>query len=328
LIEKILRLLGDGEIHSGAAIGEALGISRAAVWKQLKKLADLGLEMQSVKGSGYRIPGGVELLSADAISARVATAANAIAPAQVIVLDSVDSTNNYLKSKFEGRDGNGIVCLAEQQTAGRGRRGRTWVSPYARNLYFSTIWTFSGGASTLEGLSLAVAVAVRRALAEVVGTSEVKLKWPNDLLLGGRKVGGILLEMLGDPAGICQVVIGVGLNVGMGRGFGPASGSDQISQPWADLREFAPVSRNGLAAALICHLLPLLDTYQARGFRAYRAEWQGADAFADALIQLQTPAGSVIGRSRGVDASGAICLESDGVIRSYFGGEVSLRPCQ
>ncbi len=325
MIRRVLELLGDGEIHSGEKLGDALGISRAAVWKQLQKLGELGIDLRSVKGIGYRIPGGLELLRREAIL-EASTIPDLLRHDHVIILDSVDSTNNYLKKNFEGRYANGIVCLAEQQTNGRGRRGRTWISPFGRNLYFSTLWTFNGGASALDGLSLAVAVAVRRALCQLLGTEDILLKWPNDLLLGRRKVGGILLEMLGDPADFCQVVVGVGINAGMAAEAATADTLDRIDQPWADICEIGPISRNCMAAALVNHLLPLLNTYQLTGFSPYKQEWAKADAFNGAMIRLLTPAETIVGRSLGVADNGALRVDVGGREQSFFGGEISLRP--
>jgi BirA family biotin operon repressor/biotin-[acetyl-CoA-carboxylase] ligase len=229
----VLPLLADGEFHSGQQLADVLGISRTAVWKQLKKLEELGLEVEASKASGYRLPGGIELLDAQKIQSGLGTSASPVLTR--LWLDSaVDSTNAEAMRQLQQGPCAGLVCLAEQQTAGRGRRGRSWVSPFASNLYLSVVWEFEGGAASLEGLSLAVGVAVAQGL-ENCGAGGIELKWPNDLLHQGRKLGGILIEMVGDAAGSCQVVIGIGINVRMPRQAGEA-----IDQAWTDLSQIAP----------------------------------------------------------------------------------------
>ena len=215
------------------------------------------------------------------------------------------------------------MILAEQQTGGRGRRGKSWVSPFAANIYLSIVWDFEQGAEALEGLSLAVGVAVRRALI-AHGVQGVKLKWPNDIYVEQKKLGGILLEMIGDPAGHCSVVIGVGLNVSM-----PVSQASAIDQDWTDvateLQDKLP-ARNKLAAELISEILPLLSTFQEQGFAAYRDEWQAADAFYGQPAVISTPKQSTAGIVKGVGINGALRLELDsGNIESFIGGELSLR---
>ena len=225
----LLPLLANGEFRSGQDLATALGVSRTAVWKQLNNLAELGLEIESVKGRGYRIPGGLDLLDAAAVQAGLQPQAAGLL-AQLELLEATDSTNAEVMRQLTGGAGSGLVCSAEQQSAGRGRRGRQWVSPYGRNLYVSVAWEYQQGAAALEGLSLAVGVGVARALA-ACGLPPVQLKWPNDILYGGAKLGGILLEMTGDAAGACQVVVGVGLNVAM-----PAVAAHAIEQDWTDVQ--------------------------------------------------------------------------------------------
>jgi BirA family biotin operon repressor/biotin-[acetyl-CoA-carboxylase] ligase len=213
---------------SGQDLADLLGVSRTAVWKQLNKLEELGLEIESVKGKGYRIPGGITLLDEQAVRDTMAVDSLPLL-AMLDLRDAIGSTNAEAMSQIAAGRGSGYVCTAEQQTAGRGRRGREWVSPYARNLYLSAVWEYEQGAAVLEGMSLAVGVVVARALA-ACGVPPVQLKWPNDLLYEGAKLGGILLEMTGDPAGACQVVVGIGVNVSM-----PGKAAEGIDQSWTDV---------------------------------------------------------------------------------------------
>lgn len=194
-VDALIRVLADGRFHSGTQLGEALGLSRAAIWKQVKKLEAVGLECESVKGKGYRVSGGVDLL----VKERVLNAMSPLGRETLSLLElfpSIDSTNRRGLAMAGQRSLCSYACLAEHQSAGRGRRGRQWVSPYGASIYLSVGWGFDGGAQALEGLSLAVGVAV----AEVVGHYGVPvgLKWPNDIVVNGRKLGGILLEMTGE----------------------------------------------------------------------------------------------------------------------------------
>ena len=318
--DKLIAILADGEFHSGAELGAQLGVSRTAVWKQVQKLAELGLGVQKVKGRGYCVSGGVELLSNKAILSALSAPAGSLL-SQLDILNSTASTNSVARSEAEAGDATGYVVLAEQQTAGRGRRGRQWVSPFARNLYLSVVWGFDGGAAALEGLSLAVGVAVKRAVA-ACGADGVELKWPNDVLCNGKKLAGILLEMIGDPAGFCQVVVGIGINIDM-----PDSQGVAIEQSWTDLKRIssAEMSRNTVAARLLNELLTLLSGYQQKGFAHYRGEWQSCDAFRDKAVELVTMNSSIEGVASGVSESGAIGLLVDGELRYFNGGEISLR---
>jgi BirA family biotin operon repressor/biotin-[acetyl-CoA-carboxylase] ligase len=317
----LLPLLANGEFHSGQALAEALGVSRTAVWKQLNKLEVLGLEIESVKGRGYRIPGGVDLIDEQQVRAGLGHKAEPHL-AELSIQEIIDSTNLEALRRIEQGARSGLVCTAEQQSAGRGRRGRPWVSPFARNLYFSTVWEFTRGAAALEGLSLAVGVTVAHALHRH-GFAEVKLKWPNDLLYRGAKLGGVLLEMVGDATGTCQVVVGIGLNVAMPRGAG-----DAIDQAWTDVAAMANgelPGRNQLLSTLLDELLPLLAHYESAGFSQWRQSWQALDAHAGKSVILSAGAEQVAGVARGVDERGALLLETSQGITPIYGGEISLR---
>lgn len=314
-------MLAAGDFRSGQELADCLGVSRTAVWKQLNRLADLGLELESVKGRGYRIPGGLDLLARDVVIDQLsATAASLLAELQVH--QHIDSTNaEALRTLAEGVV-SGLAITAEQQSAGRGRRGRTWVSPFARNIYLSLTWQYSQGAAALEGMSLAVGVAVVRAL-EKLGLVGASLKWPNDVLYQRRKLGGVLLEMVGDASGVCQVVVGVGLNVAM-----PAAQAEAIDQAWADLAELSggsPPGRSQVLAALLNELLPLLAGFETEGFAPWREAWMALDAYADQPVIIEAGERRTAGIARGVDARGALQLETSVGIQPVYGGEVSLR---
>lgn len=314
-LDALVLRLADGAFHSGEDLGQLLGVSRTAVWKQLQKLHEYGLVVESVKGKGYRLPVALDLLDPERIAAGLSESARQ--QLDIMHLYCTDSTNTQaVAASSQGIHGR--VWLAEQQTAGRGRRGRAWVSPFAANLYLSMGWHFYGGAAALSGLSLAVGVACARAL-QSLGVDGLQLKWPNDLLVGGKKLGGILLEMTGDPAGECRVVVGVGLNVAMPR-------DTSIDQPWIDLSALeVRVGRSALAASVLSQMHSVLGTFATAGFGAFRQEWMQLDAFAGQRVSLSSSAQTHRGVARGVDESGALLLETDCGIQPMHGGELSLR---
>jgi len=317
--EQVIALLAYGEVHSGEELGSLLGVSRTAVWKQLKKLESMGLSLSSVKGQGYQLENGLELLEQSKLENKLSVATRS-AISQLDVLRSVDSTNALAMKKAQAGEGHGYICLAEHQSAGRGRHGRQWVSPYGRNIYLSMGWAFTGGAAVLEGLSLAVGVAIVRALS-ANGVNGVKLKWPNDVLWEGNKLAGVLLEMTGDASGECQVIVGVGINVHM-----LASEAGSIDQPWASLSAINKhISRNSLAADLINELTTLLSDYQVQGFKPLRAEWEGLDSFSRQEVEIRMGDTSIIGTDAGVSDSGALKLQTAEGEQLIYGGEASLR---
>lgn len=320
-IEELISILADGSIHSGEALGVSLGISRVAVWKRLKKLDDIGVEVETIKGKGYRLVDSLELLSADRIN-ELSRENTRTFISEIEIFFQINSTNTWLIERVRSAGINGVVCLAEQQTAGRGRRGRQWHSPFGRNIYMSVGWEFSQGAAALEGLSLAVGVAMARALSSA-GVSGLALKWPNDLLCHGKKLAGVLLEMSGDASGSCSVVVGIGLNVDMKSEQG-----DNIDQPWVDVASAvgSGVSRNLLLATILDELLPLLASYQDQGFSRYQQEWNSLDALSGQLVELHGPVTSSLdGIAQGVDDTGALRIKTSAGIRLIKGGEVSLR---
>ncbi|GFM57696.1 hypothetical protein PSCICF_38740 [Pseudomonas cichorii] len=212
-----------------------------------------------------------------------------------------------------------MLVLAESQTAGRGRRGRKWVSPFGENLYYSLALRVDGGMRQLEGLSLLVGLAVMQVLRES-GVKGAGLKWPNDVLVGRRKIAGILLELIGDPADVCHVVIGVGINVNM-------QASADVDQSWTSLRlETGALSdRNNLAVRLSQKLDTLLALHREKGFAAFQAEWEQGHLWQGSAVTLLSGAEVVEGIVLGVDVLGALRLDVGGVEKSFSGGELSLR---
>lgn len=319
-VRSLLSILADGKFHSGSELGEHLGISRSAIWKHIRRLEEAGIEIYSVKGRGYRIPGGLDLLDLEEVRLHLQSDVEKNLGSLSLELIS-SSTNEIAMQACQKGDCHGSLYIAEQQTAGRGRRGREWVSPFARNLYFSLVWRFEQGVGALEGLSLLVGLSLVKAM-ENLGVQGVKVKWPNDLLVAEKKLAGILVEVNGEASGQCQVVIGVGLNIDM-----PESADESIGQPWVDLAAITDTSfsRSRVLAEVLNELASGLDKFSDYGFAPMIEEWQSYNAHQDQEVELLTAKGVVTGVCRGVDPSGALILETEKGKELFFGGEVSLR---
>lgn len=316
----LLQMLADGRFHSGEALGVRLGVTRAAIWKQLRRLETLGLTVHAVRGRGYRLAYPIEFLQSEIIRRGLSPSIQAQL-AQIDILSEVDSTNTCLKTRAAQGAASGSVCLAEWQRGGRGRLGRGWVSPFGCNLYLSLLWRFAAGPTTLAGLSLAMGVALARALRPSVKDG-LGLKWPNDLQWRGRKLAGILVEIAGESAGPSHAVIGIGINVRM-----PETASTAIQQPWIDLARIASElpSRNALAVAVLEQLVIALQAFEQHGLPAFLDEWRALDVTSGRSVQLQLPTGIVAGESRGIDETGALVIQVGGELRRYASGEISLR---
>lgn len=315
----LLQVLADGRFHSGERLAAALGITRGAVWKRLNALRDtLGVEVQAVRGRGYRLARPIELLERDRILAEMAPAARA-AMTNLEVHREIDSTNRHLMARAVEGARSGSVCLAEFQRAGRGRRGRRWVSPFGGNLYLSVLWRFDRSGD-LGGLPLALAVATLTALRRT-GLESAGLKWPNDIVCKGRKLAGLLLEMAGEASGPAHVVAGLGVNVRMG----PAGTG--IDQPWVDLEGALarPVGRNALAAVLLGQMLQTMQAYERDGLAGFLDAWRAADVLADRPVEVTLDTQTLRGVARGIDATGALLVERSEGIARVTAGEVSVR---
>jgi BirA family biotin operon repressor/biotin-[acetyl-CoA-carboxylase] ligase len=301
---------------SGAALARELGLTRAAIWKRVQSLREAGIDIDAHPARGYALRVPVELLDAAAIEAALPPAAREQLASLEIEFETGSTQRQAQRTPPPDRGAR--VHFAERQTAGRGRRGRAWHSPLAANLYLSVARRFAGGFAALSGLSLAVGVAVAEAL-HASGYPQVELKWPNDLVAGGRKLGGILIELRGEAQGPCDAVIGIGLNVRMPPGA-------DIGQPWTDLSSLAPPpGRNALAAALLGALLPALEAFERDGLAAFAARWDALDALRGRAVRILDGGREHDGIALGVDAQGALRVRHDDGERRWHGGEVSVR---
>lgn len=321
LDKVLLGHLADGRFHSGTELSGLLGVSRAAVWKHVRALEHLGLALSAIPGRGYRLHSAVDLLSAAAIREGL-TAEATLLLGELDIHDVLDSTNSHLLRAATAGAVTGTVCLAEYQRAGRGRIGREWFSPFGANIYLSLLWRFEAP-TLVSGLSLAVGVAVVRALTHE-GLPGIALKWPNDLLWGTAKLGGILLEVVGEAHGQCAVVIGLGLNRHL-----PESAATVIDQDWTDLSRAAhgqALPRNVLVASVLNELLPLLRDYPDQGLAPYLPEWRAAHAFAGGAATVHIGEARIEGDIVDVTNEGLLLFrDREGQLRQFASGDVRLR---
>jgi BirA family biotin operon repressor/biotin-[acetyl-CoA-carboxylase] ligase len=313
-------LLADGRFHSEQALARALDVSRSAVHAHIARLSELELEVHRVRGRGYRLAEPLDLLKREAILAELARAARARL-AVLEILPVIDSTNAYLMQRPH-LDGGARACLAELQSAGRGRRGRSWLAPFAGGICLSLSWRFASSPPALTALGLAVAVMAAGAL-EACGMIGLGLKWPNDLLWRNRKLGGVLIEMQGEPRGSCRVVAGIGINVKL-----PADAVSRIGQPVADVTTAlagTPLGRSRLAGQLLNRMLIGFNRFEQEGFEPFRPEWLRWDQVIGHRVHIEQPGGTHLGAAIGVDRDGALLIESGGSVRRHFSGDVTIR---
>ncbi|MBQ0754400.1 MAG: biotin--[acetyl-CoA-carboxylase] ligase [Gammaproteobacteria bacterium] len=313
----LILMLMDGAFHSGESLGEQLGVSRAAVWKRIKGLSKYAIDVESVKGKGYRIPGGLSLLSREEVLRHAGANEGALT---LDIKTETGSTNVDALYAARVRLDQPYAVLAEYQSSGKGRRGRVWHSPFASSIYLSLAMQFSDGAARLEGLSLAVGVAVAELLRRE-GIQGVSLKWPNDVLVNGAKLGGVLIELTGDFDADCRAVIGVGLN-------GALPSSLSVDQPVIDLYELlgVRVDRNRWAGLLLKELISMLDLFSRQGFAPFRSRWQSVDGLKGENVTVYQGDVATSGVALGVTDRGALLVETAcNQIVEFHGGEVTVR---
>ncbi|MGZ4999010.1 MAG: bifunctional biotin--[acetyl-CoA-carboxylase] ligase/biotin operon repressor BirA [Methylomonas sp.] len=322
-LKQLLRLLADGQFHSGTELSQVLAISRSAIWKQLHALSDLGVELMAVSGKGYKLQQPMQLLDQHRIASYLDPQVFDLIK-RLEIHDAIHSTNSYLH-ELAGKGGeSGLVCFAEYQSAGKGRRGRTWVSPFGQNIYLSILWRYQDGPAAIAGLSLALGVAVIRALRQM-GLKDVGLKWPNDIYWQQRKLAGILVEVSGESSGPCHAVIGLGVNF-----YLSAEQAENIGQPWTGLTsilgETAYARRNELAALLLNHLMPVIADFENQRLENYTGEWRSYDCMLGKNACLYVGDQAHEGTIAGIDDNGLLLLKDDeGGIRAFASGEVSFR---
>lgn len=311
----LIGILADGEFHSGEQLGAQLGMSRAAINKHIQTLKDWGIDVFTVTGKGYSLPAPVQLLNEETIDAQLERGRLAVIPV-------IDSTNQYLLEKMD-QLASGDACVAEYQQAGRGRRGRQWFSPFGSNLYLSMYWRLEQGPVAAMGLSLVIGVVTAEVL-QALGASDVRVKWPNDLYLNDRKLAGILVELTGKTGDAAQIVIGIGINLAMN-----SPDTSIVNQGWINLQEAGvKIDRNTLAASLVNKMRESLELFEREGLAPFIDRWSKLDNFINRPVKLLIGDREIPGIARGIDPQGGLLLEQDGKVKSWVGGEISLRPLE
>jgi BirA family biotin operon repressor/biotin-[acetyl-CoA-carboxylase] ligase len=326
--QRLLTLLADGGFYSGEKLAKRLRISRGGIWKCIRALRALGIDVESVPRQGYRLPRAVDLLDKAAILQAMPAAAREHIE-QLDVLLTVDSTNRYIGDCPDTEPGQVQVCVAELQNAGRGRRGRSWLAPFGTGICMSLRWQFAEAPPTFSALSLAVGVATVNAFRRL-GIEGVGLKWPNDLIWQNRKLGGILIEMRGESAGPASVVIGIGINMQM-PGAVRIRLAEQQAVLIADVHEIMrgrTPPRNVVIGAIVDEVVTMLATFTQRGFEPFAEEWRRLDTLADAQVKIISGTETTFGTARGVEIDGTLLVDVNGQLRRFASGEVSLRPAR
>ncbi|WGL95614.1 bifunctional biotin--[acetyl-CoA-carboxylase] ligase/biotin operon repressor BirA [Arsenophonus nasoniae] len=310
---KLITILSDGSIHSGEQLGELLGMTRAGINKHIYTLREWGIEVNTITGKGYQLTRKMDLLDYERIYGLVRRG-------NIIVKPVINSTNQYLLERIEQLS-SGDACVAEYQTAGRGRRGRYWASPFGCNLYLSLYWHLDQGPAAAMGLSLVAGIVIAETLNKLSG-SNIKVKWPNDLYLNEKKLAGILIEMIGKTGDAAHIVIGIGLNIAMSCNY-----ETNINQGWINLEQAGiQIERNVIAGQIILALCHELVEFEKYGLVPFIKRWLALDNFLHKKVKLHIGDHLEVGIVKGINEHGAILLEQNGEIVSYIGGEISLRP--
>ncbi|HGN1708203.1 TPA: bifunctional biotin--[acetyl-CoA-carboxylase] ligase/biotin operon repressor BirA [Providencia rettgeri] len=314
---QLIDILADAQIHSGEQLGDKLGMTRAAINKHIKTLRSWGLNIETVTSKGYKLPYQINLLNRELIKKQV----NDV---NIIVEPVIDSTNQYMLERIPSLN-SGDTCLAEYQSAGRGRRGRQWISPFGCNLYLSMYWKLDQGPAAAVGLSLVVGIVIAETLNKI-SQEKVKVKWPNDLYMNDKKLAGILVELTGKTGDAAHIIIGIGINIGMNKNN--IKSSNTITQEWSSLRdEVENIERNELSANIIKALRESLVIFENEGLNPFLDRWFKLDNFLDRNVKLLIGNDIITGIERGINEQGALLLQKDnGEIIPYIGGEISLRP--
>lgn len=325
---KLLAMLANGERYSGEQLAKQLRVTRSAVWKLIRNLRDIGIDVEAVAHQGYQLPRAVQLYDATAIRAAVGEKSRESLD-NVDVLLTVDSTNRFLVETISSAPSLASVCVSEVQTAGRGRRGRSWLAPFGSGICLSLAWQFEESPPNFSALSLVVGVALMRALRRL-NCQDVQLKWPNDVVSRNRKLAGILIDMRGEAGGPARVVIGIGMNVHM-----PAQTRITLAEQQAtlvtdlyDVTQGHPPDRNVLVGAVVDELIQALRNFQTRGFAPFSDEWLSYDSLRDMPVRVLSANATIAGIARGVAADGALQVDVNGELRRFMSGDVSLRPAQ
>ena len=318
----LLAALNKHEFCSGEVLASQFSVTRATIHNAIKRLQSLGLIIESVSGKGYRLKNKLELLDSDAVRSYLNKDCHG-AQDQLLLFDQLSSTNQLAGELAAPNNGRWSAVLSELQTAGRGRRGRSWISPYAANIYLSMVWNLSRSLIHAAVLSPFLALRVAQCL-QRLGVPNIKVKWPNDIYCNGKKISGLLLECFGELSDSCTLVVGVGVNVSMS-----AYQSIKIDQEWTDILAVMGadngLSRNQLAAELINTLFISLVEFESEQMGAWQAQWQAIDAFHGQAVRVEDAQQSFSGTAEGICADGAYKVSSQDGEHRALTGDMSLR---
>jgi BirA family biotin operon repressor/biotin-[acetyl-CoA-carboxylase] ligase len=323
LPQRVFQRLDDRDFQSGEALAADLAVTRAAVWKAVEQLRQLGVGLDASTNKGYRLAPGVSALSAERIRALLPADVQSRIEA-LLVEWTLESTNTKLLEALPPAAGAATVVLAEHQTGGRGRRGRGWIAPPGGAICVSVAWQYADMPADLAALSLVVGLCAIGALRDV-GIGDVGLKWPNDLVTQTGKLGGILIEMRAEAGGPVHVVIGVGLNVLLDDAARAAI--EAAGNVGDDFRAHAASvpDRNRVVAALLARLVPALEGFPRHGLKPWLESWHAADALFDREVRVENAGAITRGVARGIDSHGALLVEDPAGVQRFISGEVSVR---
>ena len=318
--ELLIARLADGQFHSGQDLADELGVSRTAINKHMNNLERFFLDIFRVHGKGYRLAQPLQLLAPATIKGALPVNS---APVYVkhITSSTHDDLSILLKNAPNQRMTAGACVIAEMQTHGRGRRGRSWLSPFGSNLYASFYWPLPNGLNSALGLSVAMGLGLAQLL-QAAGVDEVSVKWPNDVYVQGKKIAGILVELEGESTGMGHAFIGIGLNLSM-----PERLRATIGQPFTDVQRhlLEPLDRNQWAVDLINHIRTMLITFEQQGLENLTEEWRRLDYFYNQPIRVLLGQHEQQGIGQGIDSHGALLVRQGNGLKRYFGGEISIR---
>jgi BirA family biotin operon repressor/biotin-[acetyl-CoA-carboxylase] ligase len=323
LIAQVFAALADGRFHSGEELAGELGVSRSAVWKAAGALRELGATLHAVRNRGYRLPHSGEPLDESKIREHLPRELRE----RIVSIQttwSIPSTNTVLLARQNPKGGTSEVLLAEHQSAGRGRRGRTWLAPPGGAICLSLSWTFHESPQDFGALGLVIGVCTLRALKEQ-GVKSASLKWPNDLLIAEKKLGGVLIELRAESGGPACVVIGIGLNVALGPEL-----LKEIAQTGTAATDLASAlgrtpSRNAVVAEVIAACVRGLTEFEVHGLKPFIEEWRAADALRGRPVNVSAAEGIAKGLARGIDLHGALLIETAQGVRRFVSGDVTVR---
>lgn len=324
-IFPIIKRLADGQFHSGEVIAKHLHVSRATIWNAIQAAETLGISIFSVRGRGYKLVHAITLLDQQSIDTHLKMQ-QANTKMTVEVHDTLTSTNHYLMQTLNQTAHDKLCIATNLQTHGRGRRGRQWQAGLGESLTFSVLWRFQCGAASLSGLSLAVGLAIVRAL-HALGHTAAKLKWPNDIVVKTptniQKLAGILIELQGDMEGPSTAVIGIGMNLKLSQAL-----TMKIDQPAIDLSTMTTehINPNQLLSTLLIHLEDILMTVERDGFSALKHEWLSHHAYAQEMVKMIHPDGRITtGIVNDIAENGALIVATNTGLQHFSSGEISLR---